>query len=155
MTVLVPVRVAERLVLALRSAGSREVGGVLMGEHLGEDRFRVVDLTIQTSGGTFASFVRLVEGVVGPLQAFFARTKRNFRRFNYLGEWHSHHSFSLVPSEKDNRTMFEIVDDREVGAHFAVLLLSRLGVGDELETALYVYSPGGERHTGLVVSEED
>ena len=77
-----------------------------MGEHVGPDVFRVQDITIEVSGGTFAAFMRLVADVLGPLRAFFDRTQHNYTKFNYLGEWHSHHSFALSPSGRDHRTMY-------------------------------------------------
>ena len=63
-----------------------------MGEHVGVDTFRVKDLTIQRKGGTFATFIRFIEEIIGPLRDFFSSTRHDYTRFNYLGEWHSHHS---------------------------------------------------------------
>jgi [CysO sulfur-carrier protein]-S-L-cysteine hydrolase len=144
---------AERLVQALREAGLREIGGVLMAEHIGSNTFRVADLTIQKQGGTFASFVRLVQGVLVPLRAFFITTGKNYTRFNYIGEWHSHHSFQLTPSDKDNATMFDLVRDPSVGARFAVLLIVRLGADlCSLEHCLTVYLPDGRTAAELVIA---
>lgn len=123
MRLLLPSEVTGRLCDAMQRVGQREIGGILMGEHIGEDEFRIMDVTIQVRGGTFATFVRLVEGFARPLRQFFARTGHDYRRFNYLGEWHSHHSFALRPSPQDEESIREIVDDPEVGANFVVLLL--------------------------------
>ena len=122
MNLLLPPEIVSQLVDALAKTGKREIGGVLMGEHVDIDIFSVKELTIQRHGGTFAAFIRFVEGIVGPLRAFFRATKHSYTRFNYLGEWHSHHSFSLTPSSRDHNTMSEIVMDPELGAHFIVLL---------------------------------
>lgn len=153
MRLVVPGPIENRLKEAARSAGNREIGGILMGEHLGDDLFKVLDITMQLRGGTFATFVRLVEGVLAPLRRFFKETGHEYTRFNYLGEWHSHHSFALTPSSRDDSSMIEIVADPEVGARFAALLIVRLNPDDELESGLFVYLPSGIRYPAQVLSE--
>lgn len=153
MRLVVPGPIADRLREAVRSAGKREIGGILMGEHLGDDLFKVLEITVQARGGTFATFVRLVEGVLAPLRRFFKDTAHEYTRFNYLGEWHSHHSFALRPSSSDDTSMIDIVADPGVGARFATLLIIRLTPGDELEAGLFVYLPSGIRFPGQVLSE--
>src|SRR5438552_15517390 len=133
MQLLVPPEIASRLVNALTLAGQREIGGILMGEHVGGSTFRVKDLTIQRKKGTFAAFVRIVAEILAPLREFFDTTKHDYTRFNYLGEWHSHHSFALEPSSKDHLTMYEMVMDPQLGAHFLVLLLVKLNDRAELD----------------------
>jgi hypothetical protein len=142
MILLMPKTIADRLSAALASGGTREVGGVLMGEHVGGDTFRIRDITVQLKGGTFARFVRLVEHIVGPLAGFFRSTNHDYTRFNYMGEWHSHHSFALNPSQTDDDTMFEILADPLLGARFVILLLAKLDAANELRCAVTVYQPG-------------
>lgn len=142
MRVLLPRDVAGRLASALRDAGSREIGGVLMGEHVSDSVFRVKDLTVQRRGGTFSSFVREVRTALVPLRHFFVETGHDYTRYNYLGEWHSHPSFIPEPSHKDSESMWRIVDDLAVGANFAVLLIVRLGREGELEGSATAYLAG-------------
>ncbi len=141
MRVLLPGDVAEKLESVLRSAGSREIGGVLMGEHVSEGVFRIKDLTVQRRGGTFASFVREVRAVLAPLQRFFRETGHDYTQYNYLGEWHSHPSFPAEPSHRDSESMWRIVEDPAVGANFVVLLIARLGAKGNLEGSATVYLP--------------
>src|SRR5262245_2536321 len=103
MKLLVPTRIARRLARELRRAGHREIGGVLMGEHIGDDAFRVADMTVQRSGGSQTCFVRRPHEHKRALDRFFERTGGDYARFNYLGEWHSHPSFAPVPSGTDLR----------------------------------------------------
>ncbi|WP_152048331.1 Mov34/MPN/PAD-1 family protein [Aureimonas psammosilenae] len=126
MELLLPETLANRMRRALRKAGRREIGGLLMAEHLSARRFRLVDLTIQTAGGTRASFERDPRRHQADLDAFFERTGKDFRRFNYIGEWHSHPCFEVSPSAKDLATMAAIVRDPDVGVNFAVLIIVRL-----------------------------
>ncbi len=154
MNLLLPRNIADRIIDALLQAGAREIGGILMGEHVGPDTFRVQDITIQHSGGTFAAFTRLVDRIIGPLRVFFRATNFDYTRFNYIGEWHSHHSFALRPSGSDHDAMREIVADSKVGAQFAVLLLVKLDRHKRLDLGLTVYQPDIEPVLGKVVCEE-
>jgi hypothetical protein len=51
-----------------------------------------VDISFQKRGGTFAHFVRDPTHHKAFLTDFFASTGKDYKRFNYLGEWHSHPS---------------------------------------------------------------
>lgn len=152
MRVLLPGDVAERLADALRDAGRRETGGVLMGEHVSEGVFRVKDLTVQRRG-TFASFVREVGTALAPLHRFFQETGHDYVRYNYLGEWHSHPSFTPEPSHKDSESMWRIVENPAVGANFAVLLIVRLASKGKLEGSATAYLPGRRRLEATIEAE--
>lgn len=151
MQIRVPEAVARQLVDALKQAGIREVGGVMMGEHVGEDLFGVAEVTVQRAG-TVAAFVRAVWDAVTSLKQFFVKKNHHYTRFNYLGEWHSHPSFQLHPSDRDSATMWGIVEDPEVGANFAVLLIVRMQDG-ELDGRAFVYLPGKKMQPVTLVLE--
>jgi len=129
-TIILPEEYQHDLIVALRKAEAREIGGIIMGEKISQGVFRVADLTVQSHGGAFTSFIRKVTEAVSAMQRFFSQTSHDYKRFNYLGEWHSHPKYPLFPSQKDINTMFEILYDLEVGANFVVLLLVKL-IGDE------------------------
>ena len=150
MQLLIPPEIRTRLVDALLQAGKREIGGILMGEHVGPDTFRVMEITIQRHGGTFAAFVRIVSEILAPLRAFFDSTKHDYARFNYMGEWHSHHSFALTPSGTDHNTMLEMVEGPQLGARFVVLLLVKLDSDGQLAGSVTVYRPHVMPICGLV-----
>lgn len=139
MKIHLPTDIQRRLIPALEKAGPYEIGGVLMGEHIDEAEFRIVDLTIQEQLGSVAFFIRLVADIVQPLKEFFKQTGYNYRKFNYLGEWHSHPSFPPVPSQKDMQSMQEIVTDSDTGANFAILLIVRLKDAQEIEATATVF----------------
>lgn len=113
-----------------------------MGEHVGHNQFAVRTLTVQ-GGGTFASFVRGTRSALRALKEFFLRSNHEYRRFNYLGEWHSHPSFSVQPSNTDHRAMLDIVTNSSVGANFVVLLIFKLTCLGVLEFSAYTYLPDG------------
>ncbi len=148
-----PPEVVDRLVMALTRASRWEIGGILMGEHVAENVFRVKDLTVQYRGGTFASFRRAVQEAIGPLRRFFAGTNYDYRRFNYLGEWHSHPSFRPEPSPVDHSAMRMIIEDRIVGANFVVLMIVRLDEEGRLAGTVTVYLPGGATFGGQLIQE--
>jgi len=153
MQLLIPPEIRSQLVDAMARAGQREIGGILMGEHVGSDIFRVKEVTIQRKMGTFATFIRIVTEILAPLRAFFDSTKHNYRRFNYLGEWHSHHSFALSPSGRDHITMHDIVTDLQLRARFVVLLLVRLSDHGQLEGRVTVYQPNKTPFEGTIIQE--
>ncbi|MER9949533.1 Mov34/MPN/PAD-1 family protein [Mesorhizobium sp. M0047] len=122
---LLPDDIASRLNIALAKARRQEIGGLIVGEHVMDETFRIVDISIQTSHGTRTHFERDPVLHEEFLREFFERTGGDFERYNYLGEWHSHPSFDPLPSADDVRTMRSIVSDPKVGVNFAVLLIVR------------------------------
>jgi len=143
LTLTLPPDITSRIEVALSRAGRREIGGVLLAEHVAENGFVVRDLSIQ-GGGTLASFVRRVEQALTQITFFFEQTRRNYRRYNYIGEWHSHPSFEPSPSSTDHESMQSIVSDPETGARFLVLLIVRLREGVLVGT-VHTYLPDGSR----------
>lgn len=117
--------IKSRLRQALRAAGRREIGGVLMGEQIEPGHFRIIELSIDKETGGSAHFVRSPEAHSEALDAFFRRTGNAYDRFNYLGEWHSHPGFQVAPSPQDAGSMMELVHG-ERSIDFAVLLIVRL-----------------------------
>src|SRR5690606_29903325 len=83
LTLILPPEQNDLLLVALRRAGRREVGGILMGEHAGPNLFIVREMTVHRRGA-FASFVRRIEDAIGRLRAFFQKTGHDYTRFNYL-----------------------------------------------------------------------
>lgn len=144
LTLILPPEQRDLLLMALRSAGRREVGGILMGEHAGPNLFIVRKMTVHRRGA-LASFVRRVEDAIGKLRTFFLETGHDYARFNYLGEWHSHPSFAPYPSATDDLSMLQLVQDENVGATFAVLLIAKLGLEGELIATVHTYLPDGTR----------
>ena len=127
MIVSLPPDLIAKFEKALSRAGPREIGGVLVGEHVADAEFRIVDISVQHSGGTVSCFVRKPEKHKGFIKRFFRRTGADYTRFNYLGEWHSHPLYLPVPSAVDFAQMQQIVEDGPNAPLFAVLLIVRLG----------------------------
>lgn len=144
MQLLLTPEVTKRLRRELRRAGSREIGGLLLGEHVRNELFRVVDISVQRSGGSHAGFMRQPRQHQKQLRTFFRRTGGDYTRFNYLGEWHSHPCFEPVPSAMDLETMQSIVSDPAVGVNFLVLLVCRLVHSEALEATAAAFRAGVE-----------
>lgn len=139
MQILIAPQVIKRLNRELHRAGSQEIGGLLMGEHLHDEVFRIVNISVQRSGGSEACFIRNPSDHQATLQKFFDQTGKDYTRFNYLGEWHSHASFEPIPSLTDIQTMQSIVEDPAVGANFLVLLIVRLSNNKEIEATAMAF----------------
>ena len=123
----------------LRHAGRREIGGILMGEQIGENHFRVVEFSVDVTSGSPAHFVRSPEHHAIALEAFFRKTSADYSRFNYLGEWHSHPSFPVQPSTADIASMQGLVDgERDID--FSALLIVKLRYYTLLEAESYMFA---------------
>ncbi|MET4675960.1 MULTISPECIES: Mov34/MPN/PAD-1 family protein [unclassified Luteibacter] len=146
MRVTITPQALEKLRAALQHTPDREVGGVLVGQHLGDDLFAVLDLSVQTTEGTRDHFVRDPALHRPFLDAFFERTGRDYATFNYLGEWHSHIHVAAVASGTDVSTMQALVADPAVNAAMAVLVIARLGPLHRLEMSATVFRNGHHPH---------
>lgn len=124
-SIIVEAGVRRKLATHLRRSGTREIGGILFGEQITPGQFRLVDFTVDDITGGAAHFCRAAHQHSNELEKFFDRTGRDFARYNYLGEWHSHPRFPVSPSAQDCRSMTELVHgERNIG--FAALLIVRL-----------------------------
>ena len=152
MKLLLPLKIVDRLRRELPGR-SREIGGVLVGEHVTQETFSVVDLSVQLSGGTAAHFVRDPVQAKTYLAEFFERTGHNYQRFNYIGEWHSHPRFVPLPSGEDCTTMIELVHDPEVGVNFAVLIIARHRLFGGIQLSATLFRQGGASEDAQVELE--
>lgn len=153
MRILLTTPIANRLKRELRAAGRREIGGLLMGEHVADDVFRLVDISVQRSGGSASCFTRDPRDHQRQLDDFFDRHNRDYARFNYLGEWHSHPSFPPYPSSTDIATMQEIVRSPDVAVNFLVLLIVRLRGRSAIEVSATAFPSGREPEAVEIVIE--
>ena len=142
-----------RLVAALQTAGTREIGGQLFGEQLAPSDFLVTDIAIQRRMGSVARFFVDLVQAAREAARFFNRTGHRYARYNYIGEWHSHPSFAVTPSGTDISTMRHLVCDPDFKGSFAVLMIVRLA-GESLSAAAWVFDPtGGEQDVELEMSD--
>lgn len=148
LTLKIPPEIAKEIALALSKNGRDECGGILMGEHTGVNHFTVRKISIHKKG-TWSTFVRFVEDAIRALNVFWKEHKENYSKFNYVGEWHSHPQFPEYPSDHDDKSMREIVDDEAVGANFAVLVVVRLQ-GRRLVGTVHTYLPGGIKEQSVL-----
>jgi|ERR1700686_605780 len=153
MQLLLTPKILKRLRRELRRAGDREIGGLLMGEHVRDEIFRVTEISVQRAGGSEACFIRDPASHKTQLAKFFADTRADYSRFNYLGEWHSHPIFEAVPSSTDVRTMQSLVSDPAVGVNFLVLLVARLSIEKQIEATAMAFTPAAPP-TVVPISEE-
>ena len=82
-----------------------------------------------------------MQDITTPLRKFFRSTNYDFQRFNYLGEWHSHPSYTLEPSAVDRQTMHDMIADPKLGAHFVVLMIVKLAGTKQFQGSVTVYQP--------------
>ncbi|MEW5789654.1 MAG: Mov34/MPN/PAD-1 family protein [Pseudomonadota bacterium] len=127
---------------ALRRANTREIGGQIFGEQIAPSDFVATELTFQKRPGTFARFVVDIIQAARDAMQFFDRTAHQYTRYNYIGEWHSHPSYAVRPSDVDVTAMRRLVSDPEFKGGFAVLLITRLD-GNGLNCGAWLFDPVG------------
>ena len=142
--------IRSRLRKALRQAGRREIGGIIFAEQLAPAHFRIMDFSLDAHSGSHATFTRDPEVHRQALDGFFRRTDNNFARYNYLGEWHSHPSFSAHPSQDDIATMTDLVENGE-DISFAVLMIVRLRLQLWMDCTFTVFARGTAPMTSHIV----
>jgi proteasome lid subunit RPN8/RPN11 len=139
MKLLLPDAIENRMKRELQVAGRREIGGVLLGELVRPGVFRVAEITVQRTGGTSSTFVRIPRFHAEAIKAFFERTGHRYERFNYLGEWHSHPSYPTRPSGNDVRAMEEILRNPVMAVNFAVLSIVKIPAAAGFEISSYAF----------------
>lgn len=144
----------EKIITALKSAGNKEIGGQIFGEQLAISNFRATELTVQSRPGSFAKFVVDLLQAAKDAVRFFDKTKHQYTRYNYIGEWHSHPSFAVQPSGPDILTMLDIVHDQRFVGGFAVLMIVRLDKGEFTAGAWVFDTQGGEYKVTLEIEIE-
>ena len=134
--------IAPRLRKALRTGGSREIGGVLLAEQLAPGHFCIADFSLDLYSGSHANFRRDPAVHQKAMDVFFENTGRDFRRFNYLGEWHSHPYVPVHPSQEDVDTMTNLVEQSRPGITFALLLIVRLRFRVWMDYSMTIFARG-------------
>ncbi|WP_369664670.1 Mov34/MPN/PAD-1 family protein [Variovorax sp. V116] len=129
--VLLHPRCVRKLKRSLLAAGLNEIGGVLAAEQIGDGRFLVIDLSVQ-SNGTNSNFERDPTQHREFIRRFHDRVGHKPERYNYLGEWHSHPSYPATPSDADVHQMQQLVEDDEQQSTFLVLMIVKLDSDGEL-----------------------
>ena len=138
----------------LRRARSREIGGILMAEQIGNGEFRLVEFSVDRKTGTDGRFTRNEMHHVPALKEFFARHDNNYSKYNYLGEWHSHPSYSVHPSAQDIATMVKLVNSPG-DTKFATLMIVRLDYWLKLRISVLLFVEGQEPETVKIVLDKD
>ena len=117
----------EQWAVDLKGARRKEIGGVLFGEQISEGDFRIVEATRQRFfGGTATTFKRRGTAARKDILDLHKKVGGDPKRFNYLGEWHSHPNAPAIPSLQDEVTMRELLADQGGAVNFLVLLIVKL-----------------------------
>jgi integrative and conjugative element protein (TIGR02256 family) len=148
-------QILKQLQSELGRAQRCEIGGLLLGEHLEGETFRLVEVTVQRSGGSAVHFVRDPALNQKQLDDFFKRTGVDYTHFNYLGEWHSHPSFEPLPSPTDIRTMQSIVEYPAVGVNFLILMIVRLTRWRQIKVSVMMFQANANPRQVQISVEKD
>lgn len=130
-----PVRVilSDRVVAKMRDgiprAGLLEVGGLMMGENVADNVFRVLDISL-TVGEPGRYYLDPAEH-----QSFVDEFRGEFcdeGRFRLIGSWHSHPSGDPEPGKRDLQTLRATMAHPSTDLAFKVLLIACLDANAQL-----------------------
>jgi [CysO sulfur-carrier protein]-S-L-cysteine hydrolase len=99
-------------------------------------------LWAEVFGGGIGGLIARCRPNLEPSPQYMRRAIVDFKRFNYIGEWHSHPAFEAVPSGEDVASMFEIIEDPAVGVNFAILIIARQESGSVLQLSATLFRAG-------------
>ena len=152
----IPNELIERWRTELSRAGETEIGGVLFGEQLTEGDFRIVEARRQRfRGGTRTSFHRRGVGARKQILALHKQFGSDPKRFNYLGEWHTHPHAPVWPSLQDEVTMYQLLADQGDAVNFLVLVILTLDEEERLQIGAMTFLSSGHRIRCQIEIEND
>jgi len=147
--------VLDKIIIVSEKAKQVETGGVLMGAkcYLENDNKPSLIITHATLPGPNA--------IKEP--AFFERDKDyctemvkyyfefSDKKLNYVGEWHSHTSSDVKPSNLDHSSLQKIVLDKKYVVDFPVSIIQSASDKDVLDFG--VYTESGYKNDNFIVSD--
>lgn len=143
MKLLITKEILENWQVTLIEAKQNEVGGILFGEHVGNEKFRLIEYTLQKKQGKKASFQRNASDARKSLKQLNKAYGNKHTQFNYLGEWHSHPNSLAIPSEKDVETIRSILKDKSTIANFLVLMILKVNHESFIEMSAITFLASG------------
>lgn len=125
---------------ALKNSNSMETGGILVGRIINSETLEIIDSSKQRKGSSSFFFRNWRWKEKRELTAMLKQHEFKYEIVNYCGEWHSHPSFPLYPSQKDLDSMWDLCLDNDVGAHFLVLIIAKLDKLRNIQCACYYFN---------------
>ena len=125
----------DRIIKALKKYGDYEIGGILIGYKKRRNHFAISDATIANDIKKF-NIMSFIREPMKSLKILIGTYKK--KKYNYIGEWHSHPRFNLYPSPGDIATMRGILTDPGYSVDFVLLIITRLNEG-KVEMAGFLF----------------
>jgi len=140
MKVIIPNNTKYNILAALNYANKKEVGGLLIGEIINYMTIEIINMTSQSKWLKSFFLRKWSRKEKKELNDILDQYGNNFSSINYCGEWHSHPSFSLEPSNRDIKSMWELCFDVKVSANFLILLIVKSAGKNDLQAKCYYFN---------------
>lgn len=137
MKIIVKKEVADKIKKAVKKAGKKEIKGACFAEKIDDNIFEIEDVYISKIGSF--SFSNLVVSFKYRMfeNKYFKKHSNDYEKHNYIGDWHSHPSFELVPSSYDKK---EVIDElSKSNAHFLIQIIVKIS-NENLQMKCYHYN---------------
>jgi proteasome lid subunit RPN8/RPN11 len=122
---IIPKKIRNDIYEYVNKYSPNETKGALFAEKLDDETYKVEAVYFEKKVGTFA-FVTLFnnERYKKFCANYFNKYKNQYEIHNYIGDWHSHPSFSCVPSLYDKNEV--IKDLKNSNANFLIQLIVKI-----------------------------
>lgn len=102
MKILIKDDVKRLLYDSIKKAGDKEIKGACFARYINDEYFEIEDIYISEIKGTkFFSNLIINNKYKKFVNSYFKKHNFDFTKHNYIGDWHSHPSFSCEPSSYD------------------------------------------------------
>lgn len=138
MKIVIKKEVTSKIYETVQLAGINEIKGSCYAFHKDNDLFEIEETYISQQKGTF-SFSNLIINCKYNLfeKRYYKKHRNNFKEHNYIGDWHSHPSFKLKPSNYDiEEVNSELINSN---ANFLIQIIVKI-VNNELIGKCYYYN---------------
>ena len=123
--IIIPKRIRKIIYENVKKHSPNETKGALFACKKDDSTFEIEDIYIEPSVGSFA-FVKLYNNKSYKrfCQKYFSKHEDEDNVHNYIGDWHSHPSFSCYPSSYDKQEVEE--DLRQSNALFLIQIILKI-----------------------------
>lgn len=128
MKIIVPEKMSKIILDHVKKYSPNETKGALFARKIDDETFEIDAVYIEKKVGTFAFVILENNCRYKKFQAVYNKKHHyDYKNHNYIGDWHSHPSFALFPSEYDKS---EVVEDlTKSNANFLIQMIVKENKG--------------------------
>ncbi len=137
MKIIIPQKITKIIYNQVKKHSPNETKGALFARRINDELFEIDAVYLEKKIGSFAFVVLENNSKYKEFQKKYNKTHHfDFKNHNYIGDWHSHPSFELIPSGYDIK---EVQNDLEKSnANFLIQIIVKVS-NDRLIGNAFLY----------------